>query len=111
MELTKEEHLQYKDLVRDINFLRLCERAKYRLSYKRERNNKLYYYLFIWRYKTITYLEDKILITFKKPLKVFTTYENMKNYLKLTFELTTPNNELLNALEGIAYKPHTRTIL
>lgn len=47
----------------------------------------------------------------KKLLKVFTTYENMKNYLKLTFELTTPNNELLNALMGIAYKPHTRTIL
>ena len=80
MELTKEEHLQYKDLVRNIFLLRVCFKADYKLSYKREKNGDLFYYLSVFNYR-IVYKNNRATKFYTSTYTHYSTYKKMLSYI------------------------------
>ena len=81
MKLTKKEQTEYKDLLNDLFLSRLVYlRADYKLSYKRERNKQIYYYLSVFNYK-IVYKDNKAMKLYTTVYKHYNTYKKMKIYI------------------------------
>lgn len=78
--LTKQERAEYNDLIFTINLLRVCFKADYKLSYKREKNNKLFYYLSVYNYKII-YEDNKAKKYYTSTYTRYNTYERIRDYL------------------------------
>lgn len=78
--LTKQERAEYKNLIFTITCLRTFLRADFKLSYKREKNNKLFYYLSVYNY-IITYKDNKAKKYYTSTYTRYNTYERINLFL------------------------------
>ena len=79
--ITEAEKEEYKSLLKQLSFFRSFYIAEYRLSYKRGKNNALYYYLTL---SPITLSKDNehIFITYHAIKRRYGLYKSIYNYIE-----------------------------
>ena len=102
--LTEQEYKEYKDILFSIRLVREYMKADFRLSYKRAKDNTLYYYLSVYMYE-IDFQKDHAYKIYTKTFRRYNTYQKIMWYLLLTDELYRSEKDLFNIYDKLeAYK-------
>ena len=102
--LTEQEYKEYKDILFYLRLVREYMKADFRLSYKRAKDNTLYYYLSVYMYDLV-FKEDNAYKVYTKTFKRYNTYEKIIRYLNNTDELYRSEKDLFSIYDKLeAYR-------